>query len=341
MKRLITIILLSLTGIAGLKAQMVVTDPTQTASNAVGFLEQLRESMDGTVQLLNIFELSQDQLERAEKTIQFVEDAAMSVRGIQEMLRSIQLIENTIRDVNYSIQTLKRAVSQKWISINEGTAILRSYSGVLSSLTALGNTVLSVTTEGMERMTQYERMLQIKECNRKIGDAKNKLEAFHRGLTNRMNWRYILDTMRANDLQAQQAKIALAADIYQSGFMDTSSMDEEIVLPPAYIMYEVNNAFNQMAADMNDLKGGTGSAGGWGMKPGTEFTSAAAVKNEITNKFHGLGKVFLFISAIVGLIGAFQVYRKYQFGGEDLTKNIAIWIGSTLLLFVLGIIFNI
>ncbi len=324
------------------RAQLVVTDPTQTAANTVGFMEQLKESMESTMNILNLLDLSQEQLEKAEQAIEFVEKVEMGVRGIQEMMDAIRLIESTIRDVNSSIQYLKYAVSQKWVSINEGTAILRAYTNVLNSLTAVGNAIMTVTTDGMERMTQLERTELLWKNKEKLKEAKEELENFNNGLKTRMNWRYVLDTMRANDLAAKQAELAMALSMGQSNFFDTAGMDESVPVPTAYIMYEVGNAFGEMAQKMETgLKGGTGSAGGWGLKPEKTFSGSAAVKNDISNKFKGLGKLFWAISGLIGILGAVQVYRKYQFGGEDLSKNIAVWGGTSLLLFVIGVIFNI
>jgi hypothetical protein len=59
--------------------------------------------------------------------------------------------------------------------------------------------------------------------------------------------------------------------------------------------------------------------------------SAAAKTAPLFSKMKGL---FYAITAILAMIGAFQVYRKVQLG-EDIGKSIAIWSFSVLLIFIL------
>ncbi len=340
MKRLITIILLSLTGIAGLKAQAVVHDPVHMGANIAGFSESVGQAIETTGNLLSLLGLAEDQLEKLEKSIEYVEKVTLAARTLQSVGNSIKEMEEVIMGINASIKTLRHAVSQKNIGIKEATNILNAYSGVMNNLTNIGNAIISITTSGMEQMDQWQRTEELNELSRRISVAKLRVNSLNNGINNRLAWRSRakarLDSAR-NPLSAMASE-ATASD---PNFLSVKNLENDIPITvlPQVTFEEINRAFEEMAALTPTGAGGSGSKGGWGMNNRDNgVKTSAQAKAAISKEAKGMAGLFWAISAVVGLLGAFQVYRKYQFGGEDLTKSIAMWGGTTILLFIIGLI---
>lgn len=345
MKRLIIIILLSLTGITGLRAQAVVHDPVHTGATIAGFSESVSTALETTGNLLSLLNVADDQLAKLEKGIEYVEKVTLAARTLQSVGNSIREMEAVVRAIAESVKTLRQAVSQKNISIKDATNILNAYSGVMNSLTNVSNTIMSVTTSGMEQMNQWQRAEMLGRLGDSIHLANNRVQKLCDGINYRLDWRsrakVYLDTVGKGNSQAAAATAVAASD---HDFMSLGNLENEIpiIIPPQVTFEELAKAFEGMAAAMPAGEGGSGSKGGWGMNNrGTGVKTSAQAKAAISKEAKGMAGLFWAISAVVGLLGAFQVYRKYQFGGEDLTKSIAMWGGTTLLLFVIGLIFNV
>lgn len=341
MKRIIIITLLLLGIGHGLRAQMLVTDPTQTATTAAGFAESVGQALEQTGNLLSLLNVSTDQLKKLEKGIEFVEKVTLAARTVQSVMSGINEMYGIVNSINLSIKNLRYAVSQKHIGIKEATGILNAYSGVLGSLTRIGNAIQSVTTSGVEHMEQWQR-------NKVLGDLLDSIHINHiavdnlcNGIDRRLNWRSTVKSMSNNDTTDGLTALAAKAASEKSDFLSVSNMagNTPIEIPPAVKLSAINEVLEQIAASKPETPGGSGSKGGWGIKPDNNIKSSAQAKLAISKEAQGWRGLFWGLSAVVGLIGAFNVYRKYQFASEDLTKSIATWGGTTILLFIIGLIF--
>lgn len=340
MKKII-IALLFVLGIGhGLRAQAVVHDPVHMGANIVGFSESVGQAIETTGNLLSLLGMAEDQLEKLEKTIEYVEKVTLAARTIQSVGYSIQEMGDVLTGIDASIKNLRYAVSQKNMSIQEATNILNAYSGVMNSLTNVGNAIMSVTTSGMEQMNQWQRAEMLGRLGDSIHLCRNKVERLNNGINDRMIWRETLQTKR--DSMNQLSAMSLAATTNSSDFLSVENLENgvPVVVPPQVTAGALNDAFKTMAVEGSKGVSGSGSKGGWGMNTGTVIKTSSQVNTELSKEAKGWAGLFYVISGLVGLIGAVQIYRKYQFGGEDLAKNIATWAGTTLLLFVIGLIFN-
>lgn len=340
MKRIIIALLLLLgLGRGCLRAQLVVADPTQTATTAAGFAESVGQALEQTGNLLSLLNVSETQLEKLNKGIELVEKVSLAARTVQYVVDGLNEMYGIVNRVNSSIKTLKTAVSQKHIGIQEATNILDAYSGVLNSLTSIGNGIKSVTTNGLEQMEQWQRNKVLGDLLDSIHFQRDKVENLCNGIDRRLEWRSTLKA-KQDSLNALSA-LAAEAKSNEADYMSVENLESgaPIVVPPALMFNAIDEALEQMAASKSDKAGGTGSKGGWGVNPGTSVKTSTDAKNAISREATGWRGLFWTISGLIGLLGAFNVYRKYQFGGEDLTKSIATWGGTTLLLFILGLMF--
>lgn len=370
MRRIVIMIVLAIATlcVAGTRskaaAQAIVHDPTHMAGNAVGFTESLREAFNSTAQLVSLLDKAGASLEFMKKADKYVQDAYYTAITAKKIYDCLHVIHDIAMDVNSSIKQLKYAYSNSYLSHQEATKWLGIYTQSINQVTAYTNQLISVTTNGIEIMSFADREKKIERYTDSVTKVCNKIKQWQKGWNDRLDWRSRLnknasdasDVSDAKSLQDKNSedmqKIALMTMCLDGEFFDPDALcKDEVALPTAYVVGEVNNIFRLLAKDAKKNKGtstsnvgkGTGSSNLWGMNQSSnsnkKYTSTVA-KNDYTDNFKGLGNVFYAISAIVGLLGAVQVYRKYQIGGEDITKSIAIWSFGTLTIFILGLMFG-
>ena len=373
MRRIVIMIVLAIATlwVAGTRskaaAQAVVHDPAHMSSNAVGFVEELRSSMEQTMNLLNLLNLSEKQLEQAKKAIDHFEKVSMSVRTLENVYNTTYILHNTSMTITQSIKDLKRAVSSGHVTHQEAVKILSCYTNFIKSITSIADALAAVTTQGCEAMTSFERMKEVDEASLKTAKFLDSVNKFNKVLKTRLNFRETLkankdyyndpdfvekypghreDLARKNKLSWNQMMSPVAAEIAATGPNSvTAPGDDEIIyIPTSVIMAEIDDFFTKAAIEAEKIYSNknTTKRATWAppIKSNPRNANPENIKGEYTKTFNGLGTIFYAISALVGLLGAAQVYRKYQIGGEDLTKSIAIWSCGTLLIFMLGFVFG-
>ena len=355
MRRIVIMIVLAIATlwVAGTRskaaAQAIVHDPTHMAGNAVGFTESLREALNSTAQLMSL-------LGATEKSLKFMQDADKRLKQITLTARTAAAVYNAVYALHGVAQQtisitkeLKYAYSSGIVSHDEAVNVIRTTTTFLSQTTVIAEALMSLTTTGLEEMTSLERGYELKKWTDSTEKVTNKVNEFQNDLRERLDWRNRLNKTVDSTIKnpsSPDAVLSLLGQMASTPPIDSNM--KSVPIPTVVLAKRINDVFNEMTEKARQNKKqsnytggkGTGSSKGWGTKSTKKFYTTAQVNSEYKEKFGGLDDVFFAISAVVGLLGAIQVYRKYQIESADLTKSIAIWSSSTLLIFFLGLMFG-
>lgn len=328
MKKILLIVLLTVSAFSLSRASVFLTnDPINTGATVAGFCQNAEDAIMSTTNLLSLLGTSQQQLQNIERTVGYVEKAKLGVEGLMNMYRMIQDIESIVRQVGKSVLVLKDACSQKITTVEEAQHILNSYTGVITSLTDIGSTILSITTAGAQEMTQTERRQEMKGICSDLWKTRQNLERFNTDLEKRLNWRnYINKTTTGEKVASVESFSAVLSELVYT--VDLRNPIGEIPYTTGRVMGDISEYLGLVVAAAENKP-----------KPTPTYTASEA-KRLISQQALGMRGLFYILSAIVGLIGAVQVYKKFSQGSDELSKSIAIWSGTTLLLFICGILFE-
>lgn len=329
-------------------AQAIVHDPTHMAGNAVGFTESLREALNSTAQLMSLLGATEKSLKYMQEADKRLKQITLTARTAAAVYNAVYALHGVAKQTISITKELKYAYSSGIVSHDEAVNVIRTTTTFLSQTTVIAEALMSLTT-GLEEMTSLERGYELEKWADSTEKVTNKVNEFQNDLRERLNWRNQLNKTVDSTIKNPSSPDAVLSLLGQmASIAPIDSNMKSVPIPTVVLAKRINDVFDEMTMKARQNKKqsnytggrGTGSSNGWGTKSTKKFYTTAQVNREYKEKFGGLGNVFFAISAVVGLLGAIQVYRKYQIESADLTKSIAIWSSSTLLIFFLGLMFG-
>ena len=304
------------------RGQAVVHDPVHMGSNVVGFGQQLEEALTQTQQFFQLISNAKEQWKVLDDIRKGTEQVSKAIYLMQELEDIATLSVHTIQSINNGVKIISSGQLQPY----EVQYALELYTSKLRLVNACIMSIKKLITDfkdsyGIEsgaKKTDKEREDGIKEGKGKMLSLDEDVASINfrlqREIELRENMAKTLKQTQARDLMK-----TVSAIVGQAQPMDPEG---KLAVPDKYDVS--TTPFPKLSFNENSFKPDIATT-----------TNEKDIQKTYKAVSNPASKLFYAISGIVAIIGALRVLQIYN-QGNDISKAIVSWSGTTLFLFVVG-----
>lgn len=320
--KIISLVWAVLVALSPVRGQAVVHDPVHMGSNLAGFGQQLEEALTQTQQFFQLISNAKEQWKVLDNIRNATEQVSKAIYMMTELEDLAKLTAHTIKSITDGVKVISSGDFQPYelkYMLGLYSSKLRQVNAcILSTKRLVSNFKDAYGIESGANKTEKEREEGIKA-------EKEKMISFDADVTDinfRIQREIELRENMAKSLKQTQARnlMKTVSDIVGQA----QPMDPEGVLGVPD-KYDVSSApFPKLSFDKETS-----------FKPDITATSEKDIQTKYKAITNPATKLFYAISGIVAIIGALRVLQIYN-QGNDISKAIVSWSGTTLFLLIVG-----